>query len=182
MRASMVSTFAGLASPVADLIDRRGSDSPAASASCSPGDAVLEPLAGQAAQLSVPIYDIRCLRPCQMTGLAGNLPFSNGRKEACYARIKITNHHFTLGGDCCRVCGIRNDRRTHRHGSCTTTLRGRSNDGSKRQLRQHSDPSPQHSSESGWHGLWWPRRVRVLTRSIGTSKTPVLVEAASRRE
>jgi hypothetical protein len=55
-------------------------------------------------------------------------------------------------------------------------LRGRSDDGSKRQLRQHSDPSPQQHSyesgwESGWHGLWWTRRVRVLTRSIGTSKS-----------
>ena len=35
-------------------------------------------------------------------------------KEACYAPNKITNHHFTLGGGWRGVCGIRNDRRTHR--------------------------------------------------------------------
>jgi hypothetical protein len=42
------------------------------------------------------------------------MSLSTSGKEACYAPNKITNHYFTVGGGWRWVCGIRNDRRTHR--------------------------------------------------------------------
>ena len=60
--------------------------------------------------------------PGEKTGLSANLRLSSSRKEACYARNKITNHHFTLGGGWRRVCGIRNDRRTRRRRPAGTQL------------------------------------------------------------
>jgi hypothetical protein len=43
--------------------------------------ATQQPPRVRANRISVPIYEIHCLRPCQMTGLAGRLPLSNGRKR-----------------------------------------------------------------------------------------------------
>ena len=111
---------------------------------------------------SVPIYDIRCLRPWQKTGLAAILRLSSSRKEACYARNKITHHHFTLGGGWRRVCGIRNDRRTRRRrpGLQAQSSRNRRSMHRSSECEQPPCASTWHSRQDSMHSA----QLRLLSR------------------
>jgi hypothetical protein len=102
-------------------------------------------------------WQIEGFRPWQETGSSAILPISSSRKEACYARNEIPNHHFTLGCGWRRVRGIRSDRRTCRRRPARHRLRTRSSS-NRRSMQRPRHQCEQCPCASRWHGRPWDGR------------------------